>query len=154
MTNREKLELANKVHALQKMYRQVLDQAHADIGAALQRMPKGTAFTASELAAATGVVYQAIPRKHTSDESGLDRVRICKTKKYAAILPDGTVDMSQTIKVTKAYLGYVVNGKGIIKRNNNTGSVQTRDGILDGKPDDILESIAAIQERRGYKILV
>lgn len=142
MTNIEKLHLANQVHELKRQYREVLDQSHADIGLAIQQMPEGTSFTPAELAAAAGVVYQVL-NCHTADEKRLTRNVNRKTKKYAAILPDGTIDMSQTIKVTKDYVTYTVNGCPCSMVKNRTSL-----NALYGKPDYIL---AAIQRKEGER---
>lgn len=134
MTRAEKLAIMEAAHAAQRVYREVLDQAHADIGAAIQRMPEGTTFTARELASAAGVCYQALNYHHTSDRLALDVGQKVDTKKYAAILPDGSVDFGQTIKVTRTVTTYT-------RTSHYPGNYGNRGqyGHKMGDPTDIME---------------
>lgn len=142
MTTAERLAVMETAHAAQRVYRRVLDEAHADIGQAIQDMPEGTTFTARELASAAGVCYQALYYHHTSDHRALKTGQRTETKKFAAILPDGSVDFGQTIKVTRNVTTYTRTDKEPSTWRNMMPNIicgYTAD------PDGILNFLASIQ---------
>lgn len=132
MTAQERLAIAEAAHAAQRAYRAVLDEAHADMGAAIAEMPEGTEFTASQIATAAGVPYQAFWLSHSHREKALRQERRHVTKKYAEILPDGSVDTSSTIRVTRRQTINIRTANSPIKYYNMGGH---------GDPSDILHEL-------------
>ena len=146
MTRAEKLAIMEAAHTAQRAYREVLDQAHADIGKAIQDMPAGTTFTASELASAAGVCYQTLYFLHTSDREALNEGRKTETKRYAAILPDGSVDMAQTIQITRTKTAYTRTDRPVSTLGNkNQWSLGTQ-RFPDGDSTEILEILKGMQK--------